>query len=114
VLTPPAVSTEGEAINVDGDRAAAATAAALGADTLVLLSNVPGLLKSFPDESSLIREIERGRITAFEEYAQGRMKKKIMGAREALEGGVTRVVIGDARGAAPLSRALGGAGTVIR
>ena len=50
VLTPPAASTEGEAINVDGDRAAALTAAALGAHTLVILSDVPGLLERFPDE----------------------------------------------------------------
>ena len=57
VLTPPASSDIGEAINVDGDRAAAALAAALAADTLLILSNVPGLLKAFPDESTLIESI---------------------------------------------------------
>ena len=54
MLTPPAVSYEGEAINVDGDRAAAATAVALEAETLIILSNVPGLLENYPDENSLI------------------------------------------------------------
>jgi len=53
VLTPPAISYTGEAINVDGDRAAAATAVALEAEALVILSNVPGLLENYPDEDSL-------------------------------------------------------------
>jgi [amino group carrier protein]-L-2-aminoadipate 6-kinase len=57
VLAPLASSSEGEALNVDGDRAAAAVAAALGVEALLLLSNVPGLLRSFPDESSLIDRI---------------------------------------------------------
>ena len=52
VVAPLASSNDGEALNVDGDRAAAALAVGLGADTLLLLSNVPGLLRAFPDESS--------------------------------------------------------------
>ncbi len=59
ILTPPASSDKGEAINVDGDRAAAMVAAAFNADALVILSNVPGLLANYPDEASLIREIPR-------------------------------------------------------
>jgi len=114
VLTPPAASLEGEAINVDGDRAAAMTAAALGADTLIILSNVPGLLRNFPDESSLIARIDRRRLERFEDFAKGRMKKKILGAREALDGGVRRVIIGDARGAGPVAAALREEGTVIQ
>jgi acetylglutamate/LysW-gamma-L-alpha-aminoadipate kinase len=114
VLTPPAASYEGEAVNVDGDRAAAMTAAALEADTLIILSNVPGLLRHFPDESSLIARIDRRRIDRFEEFAEGRMKKKILGAREALEGGVRRVILGDARRAGPIAAALGEKGTVIQ
>ena len=88
VLTPPAISYEGEAINVDGDRAAAATAVALGAEALVILSNVPGLLERFPDEDTLIHRIPAGRLEAFMAVAQDRMKKKVMGAGEALAGGV--------------------------
>lgn len=113
VLTPPAISYEGEAINVDGDRAAAAVAAELEAETLVLLSNVPGLLRDFPDESSLIRRIGRGEVETYFPYAQGRMKRKLLGAREALEGGVRRVILGDGRIESPVSQALAGKGTVI-
>lgn len=113
VLTPPALSYQGEAINVDGDRAAAATAIALGAEALLILSNVPGLLERFPDESTLIGHIPAGRLDSFMAVAQDRMKKKVMGAREALAGGVQRVVFADGRVEQPLRRALAGQGTVI-
>jgi [amino group carrier protein]-L-2-aminoadipate 6-kinase len=113
VLAPLAASFDGEAINVDGDRAAAAVAAALGAEALLLLSNVPGLLRAFPDESTLIPRIARAEVEEYLPFAQGRMKKKVLGAAEALAGGVSRVVLGDARSAQPISRALAGAGTVI-
>ena len=113
VLTPPAISYEGEAINVDGDRAARATAVALAAHTLIILSNIPGLLRNFPDESSLIRHIPKEDIESYEAYAEGRMKIKLLGAKEALDAGVSRVILGDARGANPIRRALVGTGTVI-
>ncbi len=45
VVAPLAISYEGEALNVDGDRVAAAIAAALKAETVIILSNVPGLLR---------------------------------------------------------------------
>jgi acetylglutamate/LysW-gamma-L-alpha-aminoadipate kinase len=113
VLTPPAISYDGEAINVDGDRASAATAAALGAETLVILSDVPGLLRDVSDESTLIPRVDRGEIAAVLEHASGRMRTKLLGAREAIEGGVARVVLADARVAEPVRRALEGRGTVI-
>jgi acetylglutamate/LysW-gamma-L-alpha-aminoadipate kinase len=113
VVAPLGCSEAGEALNVDGDRAAAAIAAAVGADTLLLLSNVPGLLRAFPDERSLIARIPRAELEAFLPIAEGRMKKKLLGAQEALAGGVGRVVLGDGRASACVSAALGGQGTVI-
>lgn len=113
VLTPPGASFEGVAVNVDGDRAAAAVAGALGAEVLVLLSNVPGLLAAFPDEASLIREIPASDVESYLDVAQGRMKKKVLGAAEAVAGGVGRVVFADARIASPIGRALRGEGTVV-
>ena len=113
VLTPPAASYDGEAINVDGDRAAAATAAAFQAEALIILSNVPGLLEKFPDESSLIRHIPAAKIDQFMSVAEDRMKKKVMGAQEALAQGIGRIVFADGRVAQPVRRALVGEGTVI-
>jgi acetylglutamate/LysW-gamma-L-alpha-aminoadipate kinase len=114
VVAPLAISPEGEVLNVDGDRAAAAVGAALCADTVVILSNVAGLLRNFPDESSLIPHVPLSRAEEYmERYAQGRMKKKVLGAIEALQGGARRVIIADGRVEHPISRALAGQGTVI-
>lgn len=95
VVAPLALSTEGEALNVDGDRAAARIAVALEADALLILTNVPGLLRDPADPSSLVEETTVAEAATF---AQGRMKKKILAAREALEGGVDEVVIRSATG----------------
>jgi acetylglutamate/LysW-gamma-L-alpha-aminoadipate kinase len=115
VISPPAISYEGEAINVDGDRAAAVIANALGADRLIILSNTPGFLRNVDEEGSLIQELDRAGIEdAIERYAQGRMKKKLLGAREALEEGVKTVVLADGRIERPVTAALSGQGTVIR
>jgi [amino group carrier protein]-L-2-aminoadipate 6-kinase len=113
VLTPPGASAAGEAINVDGDRAAAMVAGALGASALVILTDTPGLLRVFPDESTLITTIPRGEADQFMQFAEGRMRKKVMGAVEALEQGIGKVIFADGRVPQPISRALAGAGTHI-
>ncbi len=113
VLTPPAISHDNEAINVDGDRASRATAVAFNADSLIILSNIPGLMKDFPNEDSLITHIPKDEIEDFKQYAEGRMRIKLLGAKEALEQGVGRVVLGDARRENPVRDALAGQGTVI-
>ncbi|HUR62006.1 MAG TPA: [LysW]-aminoadipate kinase [Candidatus Thermoplasmatota archaeon] len=113
VVTIPALAATGEAVNVDGDRAAAAIAAALGAHTLVVLSNVPGLLRDLNDPGSLIRTVSRDDLEGASSFAQGRFKKKVLGAREALEAGIPRVILGSAHGERPLQAALAGQGTVL-
>ena len=113
VIAPVAVSENGEALNVDADRAAAMVASALKAETLVLLTAVPGLMKSFPDETTLIRQLPQSQLPAALEAAQGRMKKKVLGAEEALQGGVDEVIIADGRIEKPISSALAGNGTII-
>lgn len=114
VIAPVAVSMQGEALNVDADRAAAMLAAALKAESLILLTAVPGLMKNFPDESSLIRQLPQAQLPAALEAAQGRMKKKVLGAEEALKGGVGKVIIADGRIQNPITNAINGNGTVIQ
>jgi acetylglutamate/LysW-gamma-L-alpha-aminoadipate kinase len=113
VIAPVAVSQNGEALNVDADRAAAMVASALQAENLLLLTAVPGLMEKFPDESTLIRHIPQAKLPSALEAAQGRMKKKVLGAEEALQGGVKRVIIADGRIDKAISSALQGNGTVI-
>ena len=99
VITPPALSpTEGRPINVDGDKLAIELAAALDASTLLFFSDTPGLMANRDDEASLIRHIDAGNREA---------------ALRAVERGVGKVMFADARVDRPVSRALGGEGTVI-
>ncbi len=113
VIAPIAISTDNEALNVDADRAAAMIAGAMKAEKLLLLTGVPGLLKQFPDENSLIKTVSRQQITSALDIAEGRMKKKILAAEEALEGGVKQVIISDGRVQNPISNAFSGNGTWI-
>ena len=109
VIAPLALSQNGERLNVDGDRAASAVAAALNADALVIMTNVPGLLANPEDQATLIRTVPADRLADYMEYARGRMRKKLLGAQEALQNGVPRVCIGHNS----LVDVLNGAGTVI-
>jgi [amino group carrier protein]-L-2-aminoadipate 6-kinase len=113
ILCPPAASCEGEAVNVDGDTAAAMLAAALKADDFLMLSNVPGLLRDLRDPDSLVARIPARSVEEFMPLAQGRMKRKLMAAVIALQGGVSRVILADANVARPVASALEGRGTVI-
>ncbi len=113
VLTPPALSSEGEAINVDGDKLAMEIAAALCADKLLIFSDTPGLLRDVRDEGSLIGRIQRDEMEQALEVAEGRAKKKVIAAREALERGIGQVVFADGRVDGAIQKALAGQGTVI-
>ncbi|SRR5713226_9245651 len=109
VIAPLALSQDGECLNVDGDRAAAAVAARLHANALVIMTNVPGLLANPEDNATLIRTIPADQLADYIGYAQGRMRKKLLGAQEALQGGVPQVLIGSTS----LLGVLRGVGTTI-
>lgn len=109
VIAPLALGHHGERLNVDGDRAAAAIAAELHADAFAIVTGVPGLLADPQDANTLIPSIPAGRVDDYMAFAQGRMRKKLLGAKEALHGGVPRVYIGNAS----LPALLGGAGTTF-
>jgi [amino group carrier protein]-L-2-aminoadipate 6-kinase len=114
VIPPQAFNDADGYLNIDGDRGAAAVGAAVGGRDLVILSNVRGLYRNFPDENSFVSEVRRTQMTeALESWAQGRMKRKVLGAQEALEGGESRVMIADGRVSDPVQNALRGAGTVF-
>jgi acetylglutamate/LysW-gamma-L-alpha-aminoadipate kinase len=114
VLTPPAVSRAGEAINVDGDKLAMEIAVALEADSLLIFSNTPGLLADLKDPCSTIGSIDVDNPEGGMEAAQGRMKKKVLAAVDAVRRGVGEVVLADANAPDAVQAALRGAGTRIR
>lgn len=117
VLTPPALSDDGEAINVDGDKLALQVATAMQAEALIFLSNTPGLMGSLDDPDSLIQEIDAADDTSIDaavEAAGGRMKKKVESGVKAVQAGIGTVVFADARIERPVSSALAESGTVVR
>ncbi|MCB9832054.1 MAG: [LysW]-aminoadipate kinase [Planctomycetes bacterium] len=111
VVAPLASGVAGEMLNVDGDRLAAAIAVALRATRLVILSDVEGLRRRAVDPSSLVPRIGRGELVEAGRWAEGRMKKKVLGVEEALAGGVEVAIIATSRGERPLSAALAGGGS---
>lgn len=114
VITPPVLSHNQEAINVDGDVVASLLAVHYAADALIYLSDVPGLLSEFPKEETLISHIPAAEVESFIDVAQGRMKRKVMGASDALRSGVRTVIFADGRGSKPIIQAFTeGAGTHI-
>jgi acetylglutamate/LysW-gamma-L-alpha-aminoadipate kinase len=113
-MLPPLASDEnGCRLNVDGDRMAAAAASALKADVLIILSNVPGILRDIENPDSRVETGELSRWSELEAIAVGNMKRKLLAAREALEGNVGRVILADSRLDNPISRALKGEGTTL-
>jgi [amino group carrier protein]-L-2-aminoadipate/L-glutamate 6-kinase len=113
VVGPPAVTADGQVVNVDADAVAAAVAGALGASDLVLLTNVAGLLRDKDDPSTLIPRLRLEEIESVAPLAAGRMRKKLFAARDAVRAGVPRVVIAPSNVPSPVTHALSGGGTVI-
>lgn len=93
VISPVARGEHGGALNVNGDDAAAAIAAALAATELLFVSDVPGVL----DESGApLAQLDgvRARELAANGNAEGGMAAKLEAAFAALGAGVSRVRIG--------------------
>ena len=99
VIPSMAVSADGQKLNVNADTAATAVAAAIGAEKLVILSDIPGVLRDVNDPESLIPH-----ITAAEAHTMiadgtiaGGMIPKIEGCLDTLAQGVKKIHIIDGR-----------------
>ena len=99
VIATVGVDEEGNSYNINGDLAASAIAKELKAEKLVLLTDVPGLLKEPSMDESLISVIRKDEIhTLFEDGTiSGGMIPKVNCCLDALESGVNRVHILDGR-----------------
>jgi len=114
VVGPPMLADDGTPVNTDADRAAAAVAATLGAD-LVLLTDVAGVYADPDDPATLVESVETpDEFAALEDAAEGFMRRKVMAVREALADGAASAVVAGANADRPVEAALGGAGTLVR
>ena len=109
VVAPVALGDENEVLNVDGDRAAAHIASALKADTLVLLTDVEGVMIN----DKLVERMDLSKAKAALRRVGAGMITKLYATIEALEGGVRTVVIASGFKEKPVTNALLGGGTVI-
>ena len=99
IIPSMAVAENGEKLNVNADTAATAVAAALSAEKLVVLSDIPGVMRDINDPSSLIHSLsaaEARALIADGTIATG-MIPKIEGCLETLEQGVKKIHIIDGR-----------------
>ncbi len=96
VIAPIGVGANGETYNINADTVAGAVAAALDAERLLLLTDVPGVLN---EDKELIDELSIGdaRTLIEDEVATGGMIPKIETCIHAVEGGVEAAVILDGR-----------------
>jgi len=114
VIAPVALSRENELVTMDADRGAAAVAGAMGAERLVIFTDVDGFFRNFPEGLVAAINGEKELEEALG-IAKGGMKKKLLAAREALAGGVKEVVLANAKVEKPLHNALNGEKrTVVR
>ncbi len=96
VVAPIGVNEEGESLNINADWVAAAMAATLQAEKLILLTDVEGVLDAKKRLISEIKLDEVDRLIA-DETVKGGMVPKLHCAREAIGGGVPQVHIIDGR-----------------
>jgi len=102
VVAPVATGEEFEPLNVDGDRAAAYIAGALGADRLILLTDVQGLNL----DGRLVSKLNLSGVEqALPKIGRG-MITKVYAAMEALNLGVGEVIISSGLEELPISSSL--------
>ena len=89
----------GESLNVNADTAAAKIAAALGAEKLVLMTDVRGILKNVQDSDSLLKQVAKSDLDALvkDGIVSKGMIPKVDCCRLALDGGVRKAHIIDGR-----------------
>ncbi len=99
VIPSMCVDDLGQKLNVNADTAAGAVAEALGAEKLVFLSDIPGVLRDQHDPGSLIHSLtaEEARRLIKEGVIVGGMIPKVEGCLATLDKGVRKVHIVDGR-----------------
>ena len=97
VISSVAPTTSGELLNVNADLAASALAIALGADKLMVLTDVAGLYADWPTLDSLLSEISVEELKELMPSLESGMIPKMRACLNAVEGGVPKAHIIDGR-----------------
>jgi acetylglutamate kinase len=93
----PDIDHPGQVLNVNADSAASALAVALGAAKLIVLTDVAGLYRDWPDRDSLVSRITVSELTDLLPSLEAGMIPKMTACLEAVSGGVRKAAIIDGR-----------------
>lgn len=97
VISSVAPDEDGVVHNVNADTAAAALAVALGAEKLLVLTDVEGLYRDWPNSDDVIGEISPEELAALMPSLASGMVPKMLACLNAVEGGVPRATVVDGR-----------------
>jgi acetylglutamate kinase len=97
VVSTVASDIDGVTHNVNADTAAAALAVAVGAEKLVVLTDVEGLYANYPDPESVIRTIHADELRPMLASLESGMVPKMEACLRAVDGGVGRAHVIDGR-----------------
>ena len=98
VISPVSNDVDGDGgLNVNADIAAAAVAGALNAKELIIMTDVSGIYRNWPDENSLIASITKAELEAIKAEFQDGMAPKVQACLDAISAGAGAVRIIDGR-----------------
>jgi acetylglutamate kinase len=97
VISTVAPDAEGVVHNLNADTAAGALAVALGARKLVVLTDVHGLYRSWPDPDSLVSQIDADELAALLPSLEAGMVPKMEACLRAVRGAVPAAHVVDGR-----------------
>ncbi|MFY7862869.1 MAG: acetylglutamate kinase [Rhodoluna sp.] len=97
VISTVAPDANGQLLNVNADLAAASLAIALGAEKLMVLTDVPGLYSDWPNLDSLVSEITTSELEKLLPSLESGMIPKMQACLSAVTGGVPQAHVIDGR-----------------
>lgn len=117
VIAPIGIDAAGERYNINADTAAGAVASHLGVDTMIVVTDVPGIMRTINGEKTVLSQVTFAEIEQMIDSGEiyGGMIPKVRAAMSCLQGNVKDVLIVDGSAARVLSRAVteGNIGTRI-
>jgi acetylglutamate kinase len=114
VISPIASDSSGtQGFNVNADLAAAAIAGALDAQWLIIMTDVEGIYRNWPDKSSLISTISATELEALKATFSEGMAPKVQACLDAIAAGAKAVRIIDGTNPSALKSALMGEGGTL-
>lgn len=114
VISPIAIDESFKGgLNVNADLAAAAIAGALNAKCLIIMTDVAGIYRSWPDTSSLISQISYDELSSIKSTFTEGMAPKVQACLDAIDGGASAVRIIDGTDPSAFAAALGETGGTL-